>query len=256
MAAHRLLIARKAKTPSAQLPEECRPTNLEEAIEIQSRVSLLLDEPVEGWKCSVPGPPVVAAPIYASLIHSGPICPVLTADGLARVEPEIAFVLARDVNPQDRVYTAAEIAESIGETRLVLEIIGGRYAEPDATSFPELLADNLSNQGVFVGPRVDINPQLIPGDFPILVKDGQHTLIERHGRHPNGHPIRSFQALIRSLAQRGEAMKKGLLLITGSFAGVLEVPVERVLDFTFGQLGVLTAQFSRDTESGAEPEHR
>ena len=34
----------------------------------------------------------------------------------------------------------------------MLEIIGSRYADPAGIAFPELLADNVNNQGLFVGP--------------------------------------------------------------------------------------------------------
>jgi 2-keto-4-pentenoate hydratase len=243
LAAQQLVAARKARTPGDRLPERCRPSNLEEALEIQRCVRVLLDDSVGGWKCSVPGPDVTAAPIYASTIHSAFPCPVLTYGAEVRVEPEIAFVLSRDLPLRDVGYSEGEMLSAIAETHLVLELIGGRYAESAIASFPELLADNLSNQGLFVGPLVSREPGELPGEFPITVEGPKGVLMRRPGRHPDGHPLRTFCCLVQFLAQRGEALKKGQVIITGSFAGVLEVPVSVPIRLRFGELGVLTVQF-------------
>ena len=55
--------------------------------------------PIGGWKCSVPTTPrpVAMAPIYAPTIFSASPCPILPIGGLARIEPEIAFLMARDL---------------------------------------------------------------------------------------------------------------------------------------------------------------
>jgi 2-keto-4-pentenoate hydratase len=242
-AARRLASAREARRPGALLPEGCRPGSVEQAIEIQRCVGMLLSDSVGGWKCSLPGPDVVAAPVYASSIHNGSPCPVLTRGGVARVEPEIAFVLGSDLPPRGTAYSETELRAAIAETRLVLELIGSRYAEPAAASFPELVADNLSNQGLYVGSVIEGGPDAVPGAFPIAVEGPDGFLVTCQGRHPAGHPLRAFRWLAQSLAERGETMTKGQIIITGSFAGVLDVPVGGVLRFGFGQLGALTVQF-------------
>jgi 2-keto-4-pentenoate hydratase len=236
LAAQQLVAARTAGIPGMRLPEDCRPTNLEDALEIQRRVRLLVDDTVGGWKCSVPGPNVAAAPIYTSTIHTVSPCPVSTEGHTVRVEPEIGFVLSRNVPPQHAI-------DFIDEAHLVLELIGGRYAEPTAASFPELLADNLSNQGLFVGPRVTCPPDQIPGEFPIRVESSEVLLLERHGRHPDGHPLCTAHSLMQFLARHEETLTVGQIFITGSFAGVIEVPLDCPLRFVFGDLGALVVHF-------------
>jgi 2-keto-4-pentenoate hydratase len=146
-----------------------------------------LGEPVGGWKCSVPGPDVAAALVYSSTIHCASPCPVLTNGAPVRVEPEIGFVLARDLHPRLAGYSESELQDAIAETRLILELIGGRYAEPASASFPELLADNLSNQGLSIGPLVPCAPAEIPGEFPITVESPDGVVLKHDGRHPDGH---------------------------------------------------------------------
>ena len=151
-----LLNARRSRAPGERIPEACRPGDAAAAIAIQRRVTELLGIPIGGWKCSVPTAqrPVIMAPIYATTIAAGSPCPIMPIGGMARVEPEVAFVIGRDLPPRDQPYTEAEIRAAIREPRLVLELIGTRYADPTAASFPELLADGIANQGLYVGPAV------------------------------------------------------------------------------------------------------
>ena len=96
----------------------------------------------------------IMAPIYAPTITSASPCSVLSEGANARVEPEIAFVLGRDLKRRAQPYSDADVRSAIRETRLVLELIGCRYADPTTVSFLEMLADGLNNQGLFVGPEV------------------------------------------------------------------------------------------------------
>ncbi len=243
VAAQRLAVARWDKAAGERLPPDCRPGNIEDALEIQRLVRLLVDEPVGAWKCSLSGPVVFAAPIYAPDIFTGSPCPVIAEGGFVQMEPEIAFVLGRDLPPRDSPNSESEIDAAINETRLVLELVGGHFAEPDELSFPELLADHLSNQGLVVGPVVSASPFQIAGAISISVESSGVTVIKRDGRHPWGHPIRAFRALVQALAKRGEYLNKGQVFITGSYAGVLKVSIAESMQVRFGDIGVMDVEF-------------
>ena len=92
------------------------------------------------------------APIFASTIFRKSPCAIVATGTIARIEPEVAFVMARDLPRRDTPYTEAEIRSAIAEPRLVLELLGTRYADPAAASWPEMMADFVQNQGLFVGP--------------------------------------------------------------------------------------------------------
>src|SRR5690606_39981142 len=61
---------------------------------------------------------------------------------------------ALPISPRPEPYTPADVDAAIARTHLALELINSRYAEPDAAEFPEMLADGLVNQGLFIGPEV------------------------------------------------------------------------------------------------------
>src|SRR4029450_12628194 len=101
-AAQFLLAARKRGAPGQRIPAEFRPTNNEDGLAIQARVTSLLEQPVGGYKCSLPSAsrPILLAPIFApTIIHESP-CPVPASGATVRIEPEIAFVMARDLLPR------------------------------------------------------------------------------------------------------------------------------------------------------------
>src|SRR5271170_4388519 len=154
LAAHHLLAARRARQSGPRLAESCRPTEPEDALCIQRRVQELLGAETGGWKCSVPTADraISCATIFMSSIDRASPWPVITSSGVVRIEPEIAFVLGRDLPHRAAPYGEAEVCAAIAETRLVLELLDSRYADPAAVTFPELLADHVSNQGLFVGP--------------------------------------------------------------------------------------------------------
>jgi 2-keto-4-pentenoate hydratase len=246
-AADRLIAARETSIPAERFPEFCRPTSLTAALLIQHYVGMRIDAWVGGWKSSVPGPMGATAPLFVSTIYRDSPCPVRTSDGSAHIEPEIAFILGRDLTPRTAPYSDDEVCDAVGEIRLSLELIGSRYAKPAEASFPELLADNLSNQGVFLGPAVAASPRAVPSAIPITLEGPEGLLMVVAGGHPEGNPFAALVRLTQALRQRGEAMRAGQVIITGSFAGVLKVPVDNDLRIGFGELGTLRVEFSAMT---------
>ncbi|MFO1415197.1 MAG: fumarylacetoacetate hydrolase family protein [Burkholderiales bacterium] len=247
-AAQFLLAARRSRTPGPRLPEDLRPADTEAGLAIQARVAGLAGQPIGGWKCSAPTEPrpVALAPIFAPAIRRASPCPLLPMHGQARIEPEIAFVMGRDLPQRATPYGEDEVRAAIGEVRFVLELIGSRYADPAAATFPELLADSISNEGLFIGPVVPGGLANALEAFPITVRSGGATLATREGKHPDGHPFKPLLWLANYLAgTRGLPLRAGDVVTTGSYCGVLDVPYDTPLTFGYGNLGTLDVRFER-----------
>jgi len=249
-AAQQLIAARAARRPGARLPASCRPADAAAGLAIQRRVGEMLELDVGGWKCSVPTPDrqVGAAAIFAPTIVSVSPCPILPIAGKARVEPEIAFVLGRDLPARATPYDEADVRAAIGEARLVLELMGPRYADPAEITFPELLADSIANQGLFVGPVLSNAVGLSLDAFAIVIDGTDGTLVTREGKHPDGHPLRPLYWLANFLAAGGYGegvwLKAGQIVTTGSYCGVVDLPLQTELHVRYGDLGTLSVQFS------------
>jgi 2-keto-4-pentenoate hydratase len=243
-AALHLLAARRHGRPGPRLPESCRPGGIDEALAVQRRIALLLNEPIGGWKCSLPTPDkTTVAPIYAATIRTASPCPVPAYEARARIEPEIAFVLGRDLPPRKAPYTETEVRSAIAETRLVLELMGCRYADPTTLPFPEMLADSANNYGLYVGPVLSGGLDRALEDMALVINGPAGAILARHGIHPDGHPLRPLVWLANWFGATTAGWTKGLsagqIVTTGSYAGVLDVPLATPLAVTFGELGTL-----------------
>jgi len=246
-AAQFLYAARRSRTPGPRIPVDARPADVADALAIQKRVGELVGQPAGGWKCSVPSDPrpVLAAPIFAPTIVSTSPCPVIASSATAKIEPEIAFIVARDLPARATAYSDAEIRSALREARFVLELIGPRYADPAAITFPELLADSVANLGLFVGPVVPDALARPLEAFPLTVRSGDKVLATRDGQHPDGHPLRPLYWLANYLAARGDPLRAGQIVTTGSYCGVIEVPFDMPLTIQYGDLGSLAVTLTR-----------
>ena len=245
-AARHLVAARVSRHAGERLPEACRPADVADALAIQERVRELLGAAIGGWKCSVPSAAreIAAAPIFASTITSNSPCAILPIEGKARIEPEIAFVIGRDLPPRATPYSDAEVRAAIRETRAVLELIGPRYADPAAVSYPEFLADSIANQGLFIGPVVLDGLALPLAAFRITIDTPNRQLLVRDGEHPDGDPLRPLVWLANHLASRRAGLTAGQVVTTGSYCGMVDVPLDTAPVVAFGDFGSLSVQFA------------
>lgn len=239
-----ILVPRRLQgMPGDRLPEPCRPAGLEAALAIQAEVSARIGDVIGGWKCGMPAADrVVLAPIYRNTIHLPGGVPLFARSGVARVEPELAFVFGRDLPPRAEAYSDAEIDSAISGAHLALELIQSRYADPASLTFPEALADGLVNQGLVLGPPVDLARARDCAELLLQIEIGSGT-IDKPGRHPAGRPLAPLYWLVEFLRSRGQGLAAGQVVITGSYAGVLELPLDRPIGIHFGGLGCMTQTF-------------
>ncbi len=246
-AAQFLFAARRAGRAGPRMDDAARPATVDDAIAVQRRVAELLALPVGGWKCSVPtaARAIIAAPIFAPTIHDLSPCPMQITGEVARIEPEIAFVMARDMPARAEPYSDADLRTAVGTVRLALELIGPRYAEPKTVTYPELLADCIANQGLYVGPALAAPWDVDLEAFPVVVRADGAVVTSAEGKHPDGHPLRPLVWLANYLAARGDHLRAGQVVTTGSYAGIIDVPVDTPLTFEYGDLGRLAVTLTR-----------
>jgi 2-keto-4-pentenoate hydratase len=246
-AARELVSARLARRRLARLPTTYPPYDFEAALRTQRVVGALLQERIAGWKCALPSSgKMIVAPIYGSVIADGSRWRLPVAGHKARLEPEVALVLERDLPPRTRPYEAAEVREAVGSVRLALELLDCRYADPEQVSFTELLADGLFNAGLFLGPEVSGGLARQLGQIAITLEVDGTSAQRLDGSHPDGDPVPPLLWLANMLRERGEGLERGQVVITGSYAGVLEVPSSARLRIGFGELGSIAIQLSAE----------
>lgn len=242
-----LAAARRSGRPGERLPESRRPQDNESALAIQRRTVALLGQDIGGWKCSLPPAPgrINCAPILKSTIARTSPCAVVATGATVRIEPEVAFVMARDLGRRGVALSEAEVRDAIGETRLVLELLDTRYADPASANWFEMMADCVQNQGLYVGPILPKGPDTPLSTIPLTVRAAGSTLSTHDGRHGDGHPLRPLVWLANFLGERGESLRAGQVVTTGSYAGAIVVPLDAPLTIQFGDLGAIELTLSR-----------
>ena len=102
----------------------------------------------------------------------------------------------------------------------------------------ELLADGQFNQGLCVGPVVPDGLNVPLETLALSFEGALNRAID--GRHPDGDPLKPLVWLVNFLASRGDAVRAGQIVTTGSYAGAIDVPLGDALTVRFGELGSLS----------------
>ncbi|MGE5450531.1 MAG: 2-keto-4-pentenoate hydratase [Acidobacteriota bacterium] len=243
-AAVELAARRRAGRTGPALAPACRPTDLRDALAIQREVSAHMADPIGGWKCGTPASErIVVAPLYRGTVSSDADAPVWSSQGQVRVEPELAFVLGRDLPARAQPFAAEEVESAIARVHLALELIGSRYDDQAELTFADRLADGLVNQGLWLGPTVPWTQARQARRFAIQWSAGQGAPTLLQGQHPDDDPLAPLHWLVEHLRQTGQGMQAGQVVITGSYAGSFPVPLDQAIQFHYGDLGRFTVRF-------------
>lgn len=243
-AATELLNRRTAGTKMARLAENIRPNSTDDALQIQQQMIAKRADQVGGWKCLQPlgKDQFIVAPIFADTIQRGAQC-FLFADGdLALVEPEITFILGKDLPAQQKNYSEEQIDAAIGGCHMALELIQRRFADDCGESFYEKLADGLANQGLFIGAEINKSQAYAASNIEISFQQGEQSQ-QFSGAHPNTLPQHPVYWLINFMSKRGTDFKAGQAIITGSYAGVVKVEFDQVTQIEYKNLGKYSLEF-------------
>ncbi|MNV70864.1 hypothetical protein D3C71_1638480 [compost metagenome] len=103
------------------------------------------------------------------------------------------------------------------------------------------MADSLWHQSVVLGPTVavDFAHEPFPGPFEIALSVQGHDDITFAASHPNGDPRLPLYWLAEFLRSQGTGLEAGQAVITGSFAGAIDLPFKRPSVLRYGNFGEL-----------------
>ena len=167
----------------------------------------------------------IAAPcsglILASGVHDSPAA--LSAADYVRlgIECEVAVGLGADLPAEGAPYTRESASDAIAWLAASFELVDGREAADGAAGAdPSLkaIALNISNAGAVLGPRLtDWRGADLAASCGAMRVNGE-VVGDGRGRDVMGHPLEPLAWLANSLAERGESLRAGMIVLTGSFA--------------------------------------
>jgi 2-keto-4-pentenoate hydratase len=234
-AAEALLAEHKANVGFKTLAPPLAPARISDAYDIQDKyVGLLRGEhgDAAGYKvgltsaamqafCGIDHP--IAGVVLARRVHrSG--ATVRRADfGRLGLEFEIAVRIKSDVPVTTTPYTAELIAPHIDGVCAAIEVVDDRSADYANLDVRSLVADNSWNAGIVLSEFASAWHDL-ESALGRATKDGV-AIGEGHGRDILGHPFNSVAWLATQLVSRGEGLKAGQVVMTGSVMKTI-FPVE------------------------------
>ena len=158
-----------------------------------------------------------------------------------RVEAEVAFVLGGDIRGPG--VTAADVVRATDHVVPALEIIDSRIADWKIT-YEDTIADNASS-GLFVlgnGPRKLIDTDLRCAGMA-LRKNGA-VVSTGAGAACLGHPVNAVVWLANKLAEFGQGLRSGEIVLSGALGPVTDVEAGDWVRADIAHLGSVSVRFS------------
>lgn len=186
----------------------------------------------------------VDRPLYGWLTSDMQIdvaVPVVCSDYIQpRVEPEIAFLLGRDL--EGKAVTAAQVLAATEACFGAIDVLDSRYTGYKFT-FNDVTADNASSAGfVLGGTAVDPYGLDLRLTGCVLEKNGElvHTAA---GASVMGHPAAAVAWLVRKLAERGQGLQAGHIVMAGGMTEAVAVAPGDTVVARFAHLGTVEIPF-------------
>lgn len=160
-----------------------------------------------------------------------------------RIEPELAFILDRDLAGPD--VTPTDVLDSVRFVAPALEIIDSRIADW-RIRIADTIADNASSAAVVVGEPVAASSVDMRGMGCILRRDGGISATGAGGA-VLGSPLVAIAWLARTLHEFGEGLRAGDLVIPGSITPAQVVDAASTWTADFDGAGRVSVTFTKET---------
>ena len=221
--------------------------SIEAAYRVQRKIEAMAAMPRYGWKVGATsqeaqrvldteGP--ATAPMFAPFCFQSPADVAVLPGQNASVESEFAFRFARDLPKRPTSYDLDEVIDAVDALLPAIEIVGGRFEGGFSKIGPIRLVADMVAHTAFVSGQEVINWRGIDlrSHSVSLFRNGE-KVGEGTGSLVLGDPLLVLHWTANHLLNRGEFIKAGQIVTTGTCTGI--TPVVEGDDFAadFGTLG-------------------
>jgi len=238
------------------------PASIDDAYLIQRLTHETLDRKLAGWKVGwttrklqemngVREPMVGRIPAE-TVVFSGSTVKELRLANL-KCEAELAFRLACDLPPRPGPYSEQELWEAIDVVYPAIEIVGSRFVGPAAAGKFGVVADNGAHAGLVLGAPIEAWREIDRVDLLARLYVGTTKIAEGTGANVLGDPLTPCLWLLNWLSGRGEGLKAGDVVSSGSFLGAPPVPTMSRIAADFGKYGQVTVTFVEGEATMIQP---
>jgi len=231
------------------------PTTISDAYDIQERYVTLLrghHGDTAGYKvgltsatmqafCGIDHP--IAGVVLAKRVHRSGATVRIADFGRLGLEFEIAVRIKSDLPVTGTPYSAEMIQPHIDGVCAAVEIVDDRNADYSSLDVRSLVADNSWNAGIVLSEFATKWPDL----KAVLGRATTDRIAigEGHGRDILGHPFNSVAWLATQLASRGDTLKAGQVVMTGSVMKTVFPAEDATYRFELAEIGAVEVKVNK-----------
>lgn len=156
-----------------------------------------------------------------------------------KLEAEVAFVVGRDVEGAAPTY--AEFLACVSHALPAIEIVDSAIADWKIT-LVDTVADNASSGLYVLGDQPIEVGQLSLGAIGMEMKKNGQTVSVGSGAACLGHPMRAAYWLARTMAARGQGLKRGQVILSGALGPMQPVAAGDLVTASIGALGEVSCK--------------
>lgn len=238
------------------LPNGLRPSDEAEAYAVQAEVHSILaanrrgrvighkigcTTPVMQEFLGIPNP--CAGALYQPSVHFQQAMLKYTDYLHPGVEAELAVFLGKDISGREGGHDRDSVADAVQAVFAGIEVVDDRWDDYTVIDTPSLIADDFFGAGCVLSDPVtnwrDLDLTSLKGEMRIngnVVGEGTSSDIL-------GHPFEALAWLANSLAERGDSLKKGQIVMLGSVVQTKWVEHMDEVEVEIDSLGKITAWF-------------
>ena len=225
----------------ALIPSPLEKISLDEAYLIQERAFATRGGELAGWKLGNTSRaaqkamdltcPVAGRLSALDILSSG--AQVELPAGPLYAEAELAVTVSLDLPPRTKSYVSHEIEAAIGPVYAAIELCTSRYADDDVDA-PALVADNCFAHQLVLGQSLATGWNSRFKSMAVTLDCEPPRSVSGSTSAVMGNPIEAVIWLANWLSRRGEGLKRGQVIATGSCTGMTKVDVRETLRASFG----------------------
>ena len=214
------------------------PADASSAYRVQADVARLLNTTVAGWKVGFgpdPSRTPIAGPIFSCDMRPNGGIYKLAPGERVKVEIELAFRLRIDL--PTGVLHRDGLLDAALDWFVGIELVGTRYADPDAAPFEARLADNVNNSCYVIGSGAQSLGGLDIFALPCRLRINGETIADHPSRHADLDPLSPALAWAAHQADACGGLKAGQFVTTGCLNTPLDIDGPAAIEAELGGVG-------------------
>lgn len=206
---------------ATDFPPALKPASLNDGYDIQDRFVAALGETLQGWKLGVGshkakretgiGRAIMGRVLGSRCYRAGETVKLPNLAPIT-IEFEIAFVLGRDIHPNE---DPGAVMSAVAETKVTFELVRSRFVDRRVIGWPSFAADNGGFEALVVGSAVDPAQIGAIASTVVVGVDGVDRVRALTGEDVTD-PYAAMAGFAALAQERGMTLPKGAIISTGT----------------------------------------